>query len=313
MDTAPSVFRMKVHLFGAASSPGCLNFGLKHLAAQGRGQFKENAIHFIHRNFYVDDGLASVSTESKAIELVRDLSELCATGKLRLHKFVSNSERVMTTIPKEERTTVKDQDMSLSVPHIERVLGIEWCITSYTFKFRVQVKANPLTRRGVLSIVASIYDPLGFIAPFLLLGKQILKQMCKEKMDWNEELPEHLKLQWESWSKDLPGQADIHIKRYFILLDFGQVKGYELHHFADASFSEYGECTYLRVVNQQDQVHCCLLMGKSRVTPNSVLTIQRLQLSAAVVAVTISNLLRAELEIEDLSSSGQIPESSLAT
>lgn len=41
-------------------------------------------------------------------------------------------------------------------------------------------------------------------------------------------------------------------------------------------------------------------MGKSRVTPNSVLTIPRLELSAAVVAVRVSNLLRAELEIEDL-------------
>lgn len=102
---------MKVHLFGAASSPGCASFGLKHLAAQGRGQFKENAIHFIHRNVYVDDGLASVSTESKAIQLVRDSREFCTTGKLRLYKFVSNSERVMTTIPKGEHATVKDQDI----------------------------------------------------------------------------------------------------------------------------------------------------------------------------------------------------------
>lgn len=262
LDTAPSIFPMKVHLFRAASSPGNANFGLKHLATQGRGQFEENAIHFIHRNFYVDDGLASVSTESEAIKLVRDSRELCATGKLRLYKFVSNSERVMTTIPDEERATVKDQGMSLSVPHIERVLGIEWCITSDTFKFRVQVKANPLTRRGVLSTVASIYDPLGSIAPFVLLGKQIIKQMCKERVDWDEEIPEHLRPQWESWIKDLPELSDIHIKRCFIPPDFGQVKGYELHHFADASVSGYGECTYLQVINQQDQVHCCLVMGK---------------------------------------------------
>lgn len=300
LDTAPSVFRMKVHLFGAASSPGCANFGLKHLAAQGQGQFNENAIHFIHRNFYVDDGLGSVSTESEAIQLVRDSRELCATGKLRLHKFLSNSERVMTTIPKEERATVQDQDMSLSLPQIERVLGIEWCITSDTFRFRVQVKANPLTRRGVLSTVASIYDPLGFIAPFVLLGKQILQQMCRAKVDWDEELPEHLKPQWKSWIEDLPGLADVQIKRCLVPPDFGQAKSYELHHFSDASASGYGECTYLRAMNQQDQVHCCLLMGKSRVTPNSVLTIPRLELSAAVVAVRVSNLLRAELEIEDL-------------
>jgi hypothetical protein len=41
LENIPSVYRMKVHLFGAASSPGCANFGLKHLAAQGKGQFSE--------------------------------------------------------------------------------------------------------------------------------------------------------------------------------------------------------------------------------------------------------------------------------
>ena len=67
----------------------------------------------------------------------------------------------MSAIPKEECAIVKDLDMSLSLPCIERALRVE-----DTFKFRVQVKSNPLTRRGVLSTIASIYDPLGFIAPF---------------------------------------------------------------------------------------------------------------------------------------------------
>lgn len=281
LDSTPSVYRMKVHLFGAASSPGCANFGLKHLAAQGQGKFKENVIHFIQRNFYVDDGLVSIPTEREAIQLAKDSRELCATGKLRLHKFVSNSEIVMTSIPEEERATIKNQDMSLSLPHIERALGVEWCITSDTFKFRIQVKSNPLTRRGVLSTVASIYDPLGLIAPFVLLGKQILQEMCKDKMDWDEELPEHLKSKWELWIKNIPGLADIQIRRCFVPPDFGQVKSYELHHFSDASVSGYGECTYLRVINSQDQVHCCLLMGKSRVTPNHILTIPRQTFSSS--------------------------------
>nr|XP_054587464.1 uncharacterized protein LOC129152993 [Nothobranchius furzeri] len=298
--TTPSVYRLKVHLFGAASSPGCANFGLKHLAAQGQGRFKENVIRFIQRNFYVDDGLASVSTEKEAIQLVKDSRDLCATGKLRLHKFVSNSEQVLASIPEEERATTKTQDMSLSLPHIERALGVEWCVSSDTFKFRVQVKANPLTRRGVLSTVASIYDPLGFIAPFVLLGKQVLKQMCKDKVDWDEEIPDYLRPQWESWITDLPELADVQIKRCYIPPDFGRVNGFELHHFADASTSGYGECSYLRVTNQEGQVHCCLVMGKARITPNNIMTIPRLELLASVVAVRVSDLLRNELEIKDL-------------
>ncbi|XP_042244229.1 uncharacterized protein LOC121880779 isoform X2 [Thunnus maccoyii] len=291
---------MKVHLFGAASSPGCANFSLKHLAAQGEGRFSDAAICFIQRNFYVDDGLTSVQTEKEAIKLIKDSRELCFTGKLRLHKFVSNSENVMATIPEEERAAVKDLDMALSSPHMERALGVEWCITSDSFKFRVQVKPNPLTRRGVLSTVASVYDPLGFMAPFVLLGKQILQEMCREKLGWDEDLPERLRPQWESWLRDLPNLAEMEIKRCFLPSSFGSVKRYELHHFADASISGYGACTYLRAINLSDEVHCCLVMGKSRVSPTKVTTIPRLELSAAVVAVQTSDTLQKELDIQDL-------------
>lgn len=72
LETTPSNYRMKVHLFGAASSPGCANFGLKHQAVQGRDQFSEEAIRFIQRDFYVDDGLISVQNEEEAIQLVKE-------------------------------------------------------------------------------------------------------------------------------------------------------------------------------------------------------------------------------------------------
>lgn len=206
----------------------------------------------------------------------------------------------MATIPEKERATVKDLDMALSLPQMERALGVEWCVTSDSFKFRVQVKPNPLTRRGVLSTVASVYDPLGFMAPFVLWGKQILQQMCKEKVSWDEEVPENLRPLWESWIRDLPNLAEMEIKRDFLPSNFGESTTYELHHFADASVTGYGECTYLKAINKSNKVHCCLVMGKSRVSPTKVTTIPRLELTTAVVAVQISDMLRNELEIQDL-------------
>ncbi len=96
----------------------------------------------------------------------------------------------------------------------------------------------------MLSTVASVYDPLGFMAPFVLLGKQILQQMCKEKFSWDEEVPENLRPLWESWIRDLPNLAEMEIKRDFLPSNFHAIM-YELHHFADASVTGYGECTYL--------------------------------------------------------------------
>ncbi|XP_036007140.1 uncharacterized protein LOC110368025 [Fundulus heteroclitus] len=94
LNSEPSVYRMKVHLFGAASSPGCCNFGLKHISSQGRNKFSKETVEFIQRGFYVDDGLTSVTSTAKAIQLVKESRELCKTGNLHLHKFVSNNKEV---------------------------------------------------------------------------------------------------------------------------------------------------------------------------------------------------------------------------
>ncbi|KAG1929509.1 hypothetical protein F2P79_022940 [Pimephales promelas] len=301
MNAPPSVFRMKVHLFGAASSPGCANFGLKYLAMQGEGKFNQATVKFIQRNFYVDDGLASVDTEADAIQLVREARGLCNTGKLCLHKFITNSKTVIDTIPREECTEgATDFDLSLGEPKVERALGIQWCIAADEFHFRVLEKENPFTRRGVLSTVASIFDPLGFVAPFILIGKRTLQRMCQDKIGWDEPLPDDLKPHWEAWLRDLHNLSLVKIPRCYVPSTFKDVQQYELHHFSDASVSGYGVCSYLRAVSMSGEVYCTLIMAKARVAPSKVVTIPRLELSAAVVATKIGNLLKRELELDDI-------------
>ena len=74
---------------------------------------------------------------------------------------------------------VKNGDLLGSLPK-ERVLGVLWNVENSTLGFKVNLKENPLTRRGVLSVLSSIYDPLGFGAPFLLKGKQITEIVSAE-------------------------------------------------------------------------------------------------------------------------------------
>ncbi|XP_076829473.1 uncharacterized protein LOC143475509 [Brachyhypopomus gauderio] len=301
LDSQPLVYRMRVHLFGAASSPGCANYGLKHIAAVGRGCFSDLSVRFIERNFYVDDGLLSVSSSEAAIQIVKEVREICKTGGLRLHKFISNSNEVLATIPKEEHAErVEDPYMMLDKTHVEGVLGVSWCVTSDEFQFRVTLKQNPLTRRGVLSTVASIYDPLGFIAPLILTGKQVLQHMCVGKVSWDDPLPVDLQPKLEAWLHDLQNLSEVKIQRCYMPSDFKDVQRYELHHFADASLSGYGACSYLRGINATGEIYCSLVMGKSRVAPMKFMTIPRLELSAAVVAVRISDMLKKELEINAL-------------
>ena len=83
-------YKIMVHLFGAVSSPGCANFGLKRAADDGEIEFGEAAVNFVRNNFYVDDGLISVSSVKEAIDLLRNSRDLCARAGLKLHEVVSN-------------------------------------------------------------------------------------------------------------------------------------------------------------------------------------------------------------------------------
>jgi hypothetical protein len=67
--------------------------------------------------------------------------------------------------------------------------------------FVFTIKDKPLTRRGILSTIGSIYDPLGIAAPVLLPGKMILQDLCQEKADWDDEIPDTYRHRWEEWKK----------------------------------------------------------------------------------------------------------------
>ncbi len=297
----PVEFRMTVHLFGAGSSPGCANYGLKQIANDYEKEFGKEAANFVKDDFYVDDGLKSVPTVSDAISLIKETKNLCAQGGLRLHKFVSNSRDVIERIPPNDRASgIKNIDLHKDDLPVERALGVEWCIESDSFQLRVSLQNKPPTRRGILSTISSIYDPIGFVAPLLLQGKQMLQELCREGIEWDDPVPEEIRAKWEKWRSDLFLLNDFGVRRCFQPENFGELKSVELHHFSDASTSGYGQCSYLRLVDEEDNVHCSFVMGKARVSPLKTVTIPRLELTAALVSVKVSNMLHKELNYKEI-------------
>lgn len=90
----------------------------------------------------------------------------------------------------------------------------------------------------------------------------------------------------------------VSIRRCIKPKDFGEVCDASLHHFSDASTSGYGQVSYLRQVNDRNEVYTCVLMGKARVTPLKPVTIPRLELSAATTSAKVATLLKKELTIK---------------
>ena len=293
----PVEFRMTVHLFGATSSPGCANFALKTTADQYEETCGRAAANFIRRNFYVDDGLKSVASVEQAKDLIKNTKSLCQKGGFRLHKFTSNSREVVSSVPEEDRATdAKDHRLISNDTAVERALGVHWCIESDTLQFRITMQDKAPTRRGILSTVSSVFDPLGLVAPFILGGKQILQELCRDGVGWDDEVPDKLRSEWEKWRAELPTLEKLRVARCHKPQDFDEVKNVELHHLSDACQNGYGQCSYIRLVDEKNRVHCCLVMGKSRVTPLKPVTIPRLELTAAVVSSKISCMPWKELD-----------------
>ena len=122
---------MNVHLFGVASSPGCANYCLKQAANDNKEEFGSEPANFIINDFYVDDDLKSVPTETEAIDIIAKSHNLCAKRGLRLHKIVSNSKKVMEMIAPENRAKgLKDLNFLQDSLPVARALGVQWCVES---------------------------------------------------------------------------------------------------------------------------------------------------------------------------------------
>ena len=291
----PVDYQMLVHLFGATSSPSCASFCLKKTASDNKGEFDEETITTVDRNFYVDDCLKSVPTTDKAARLSGQLRELLSRGGFRLTKWLSNDRNVIATVPVTERApSVVSLDLE-NLP-VERTLGVQWAMETDDFNFRIMDGGKAPTRRGILSVVSSMYDPLGFVAPIILPAKSLLQSLCKQKYGWDEEISDADSIVWQDWLKELACLRTISVPRCFKPPGFGAVVNVQLHHFSDASEYGYGAVSYLRIVDDKGAPHCSFVLGKSRVTPLKVVSIPRLELAAAVVAVKLNCLIRNELE-----------------
>lgn len=197
----------------------------------------------VNKHFYVDDALVSLTDAKSAVELVKKTQAvLKENGNIRLHKIRSNSSEVLASFPPEDLSEdVLNMDFSDQV----RCLGLLWDIEHDAFTYQLSVNVRPFTRRGILSTINSIYDPLGFIAPVILGGRMVLMKAMNSKVEWDDPLPDDLPAEWERWRISLSTLESLRIPRMFVDIKF--VTRSELHTFCDASKDAIGAVTYVKL------------------------------------------------------------------
>ena len=126
------------------------------------------------------------------------------------------------------------------------------------------IKKTCLNRWQLLSIVNSIYDSLGFLAPIILPMKILHQQLCRQKLAWDDHIDAQLLIKFHAWIDEINQLCFFYVNCCVKLCDFGIINVVEFYHFSDASEDVYTSVSYIRLINESSECHSSILLAKCR-------------------------------------------------
>ena len=230
------IYEYKRHVFGAKSSSTCAKYALKRVELDNEEEYPIAAKE-TQNNFYMDDVIKSVETHEEAVEVFNQLRPLFSKHGFELKKWISNNDAFTEAIPKNLKSISNTKQVKCE-PNTEgsSVLGLQWTVTDDSLQVgrgkNKKVEA-PITQRKILSLVSSVFDPIGLFASFSFHMRRRLKGiLCKNGQHWDNEVEPGEEEEFMRWKQQLPIVAETSIdRRYFNK----ERDGTKQHVFADAS------------------------------------------------------------------------------
>ncbi|KAG5672332.1 hypothetical protein PVAND_002466 [Polypedilum vanderplanki] len=333
--------------FGPKCSPFVSQYVKNWNADRWFGKYPE-AAKAVKESVYMDDVLLSEVSVHKAVNIAKQLIEIFKYINWELVSFQSNSKEFLRQLPnlyikndlipffqsnsKEFLRQLPNQYIKNDLiplledeqtEHITKVLGCSWNTTEDVFLFQLdknifiklmtEFEHKP-TKKDLASLIARIFDIMGFIAHYTIRGKIILQRTWKTKIGWDEAVSNNILNEWKSWLADIKEITKIRIPRMISQLDAIQnAEKLELHSFCDAGIEAFGAVTYL-VVHANNQVTSRILMAKAKVTPlrfhteTEIKEIPRLELMSALLAARLSKTNLYNIYLQQLNySTHQLP------
>ena len=261
-------YRFMSLVMGEKSSPFCA-MAVCLLEATKKSDKLPLAYEVIEENLYMDDPISGSEEWEEAAQAVGQLIELFVGIHMKCHKLCSNSQQLL------------NQFANISLLKADTdVLGIGWNTEEDVLCVKTTPSAAPKTKKELLSKVSSIFDPLGFHSPLTAKGKMLMQKLWKEKCDWNEEIPESIEKEVSQWMES--ARHGLKVPRYV------GSKIQEVNIFCDASEDAYAAVAYVKGQERQEPV---LVLSKTKVRPMKVVSMPRMELLAAVLAVRVFCLL----------------------
>lgn len=267
-------YRLKTQTYGLKSSAYCCIETLRHCALEYQREFPL-ASKAVLESFYADDGTLGADNDSDAEQLYRQLTLMLEKGGFPLAKWASNSKYMQSLIG----ATAKS--INLELFNENSVLGIKWMVQEdcFCYDFGVEISNQSPTKRFVIASVARLYDPVGWIAPVIILGKMLIQDIWRSKCDWDAIVSIDIQKKWHEFRVTLSDLSKVAIPRWLGMINGSSV---QIHGFSDASKKAYGVAFYARV-ESVDGIRCNLVVSKTRVAPLKGMTIPRMELCGAVM------------------------------
>lgn len=258
-------------------------------------------------NRYMDDMLLAFDSISDLETVADESRSLFASRGFKLRKWIANSNAssILTNIPKCDLAKgIGEVDIGSQPIPDSKALGLIWDPECDRLRVKWDKVANAevTTRRNLSSKLASLFDPLGMTAPYLLKGKLILQEVASSGYGWDDELPESVISKWQTWVDTLDVVTELSISRCCYSNSGGDTSNdsvvYQLHGFCDASNCAMSCVVYLRRI-ANDKSDVSFLLGKSRLvlTNQTNWVISRKELEAAKICselmLLVSNALHS--------------------
>ncbi|XP_064462300.1 uncharacterized protein LOC135372759 [Ornithodoros turicata] len=217
---------------------------------------------------------------------------------MKLSKWASNFEELQDMFV-EAKVSRIDEEKSLSEPAQTKVLGVVWDRKMDRFRFSVEHLIEVIAgmmdnKRSILRASARLFDPLGFLSPYIIRVKILFQELWKAKLDWDTKLPEELAKIWHAWCAELKDLRKVSVERCLLPCS-GVTHTIQLHVFTDASPLAYGACAFIRITSETGETKVRLQFAKSRVAPLKKITLPRLELMGALIGVRIAKFLNQAL------------------
>ncbi|XP_073972881.1 uncharacterized protein [Rhodnius prolixus] len=266
---------------------------MQQLASDERDQYPLAKTTLLHE-VYVDDILTGASSEERAQELRAQLQRLLMAGGFELRKWASNCPALLQDLPADHcRPTASEDPLCLDRDPILKILGLGWNLASDNFFYAVRLSETALTKRTILSQMARIFDPLGWLTPVTFRAKIFFRDLCRLQVGWDQRLPPELVEPWHAFQQQIPELGRIRIPR--MLPDPAPPAQHYLVGFCDASESGYAAVVYLRTSSRQGPAEVQLLMAKSKVAPNKTQSLPRLELRGAHLLAKLMHAVRTRM------------------